>query len=416
MKRKRWSVGSTGIFLALGMAAFLLIGMYGEPFAAEEAPRTIKLGCSLPLTGPWGAGGRRLKQGYEIGVKHVNDAGGVYIEEFKKRIPLKLLFLDSESDPVKSASRMDKLYSVDKVDVFLGGFSGILVIPQLATAEKYKTPILVTTITSEGPFQKGYKYVFNVFETDWDQVTVPFDIFESIPKAQRPKKFAYFATQDEQGVIEVEYFKELAAKRNIEIATIEMYSLSATDFSPHIINAKKAGADALFSIPNPPQGVRLVKQMKELDWSPKLAFMCRACSDYSWPRNLGKDGDYMCDTGGSWDYHLKFPAVEKFTIDYKAAYGDLPEPSAGTAYTLIQVLNDALQRAGTLEKDKVRDAIAATNMMTVMGPMKFKPTGQGEGKYLQVAQQWQNSKKELIWPKEQASAPLAYPMPPWKDR
>ena len=135
-----------------------------------------------------------------MGIKQINDAGGVYIAQFKKKIPLEFLFLDSESDPVKSAGRMDKFYSVDKVDVFLGGFSGILVIPQLATAEKYKTPILVTTVTSESPFQKGYKYIFNVFQTDLDHAAVFFDVWESIPKEQRPKKFSYFAGQDEMGV------------------------------------------------------------------------------------------------------------------------------------------------------------------------------------------------------------------------
>ncbi len=55
-------------------------------------------------------------------------------------------------------------------------------------------------------------------------------------------------------------------------------------------------------------------------------------------------------------------------------------------------------------------------MMTVMGPMKFRPNGMGEGKYLQTVLQFQNGKRELIWPKDQASASLIYPMPPWKER
>ena len=415
MERQRSSVVSRNVVLVLGLMTILLLGIYGESFAGEAAPKTVKIGCVIPLTGPYGAGGKWVKQGYELGIKQINEAGGVYIEEFKKKLPLEFLFLDSESDPVKSAGRMDKLYSVDKVDVFLGGFSGVLVIPQLATAEKYKIPILVTTVTSEGPFQKGYKYIFSVFQSDLDHAIVFFDVVESIPKDQRPKKFSYFAGQDEMGVTQVGYFKDYAAKRNIEIASIEWYSMAAMDFSSLIINAKKAGADALFSIPGPPQGVRLVKQMKELDWSPKLTFMARAASDAAWSKNLGKDGDYICDLGG-WDYHLKLPGVEKFTNDYKSGYGDFPEPPAGAAYTLIQILADALQRAGTLDKDKVRDAIAAANLMTIMGPMKFKPTGQGDGKYLQIATQRQNGKKELIWPKDQASASLVYPMPPWKER
>jgi branched-chain amino acid transport system substrate-binding protein len=414
MKRLQLSVKSKGTFLVLGLTAILLWGIYGESFA-EEGPKTIKLGCSVALTGPFGIGGKWVRQGYDLGIKEINDAGGVYIEEFKKKIPLEILYLDSESDPVKSANRMDKLYSVDKVDVFLGGFSGNLIIPQLATAEKYKTPILVTTMTSEGPFQRGYKYIFTPFQSDLDQVTTFLDVFESIPKDQRPKNFVNFATQDEPGTVKIGYYKELATKRNVTIASFEMYSTAAMDFSSQIINAKRAGAEALETIPAPPQGVRLIKQMKEIDWCPKLAFISRASDDNSWSKNLGKDGDYICFLGG-WDYHLKLPGVEKFNEIYKSLYGDVPETPAAVGYACIQILADALRRAGTLEKDKVREAIVATNMMTIMGPMKFKPNGRGEGRYQRVVTQWQNGKKELVWPKDQASAPLAYPMLPWNKR
>jgi len=415
MRTQRFWVTPRDTILVLSLTIILLTGIYGESLAAGDVPGAVKIGCSIALTGPFGIGGKWVRQGYELGIKQINSDGGVYIEEFKKKIPLEILFVDSESDPVKSTRRMDKLYSVDKVDVFLGGFSGNLVIPQLAVAENYKTPIIVTTMVVKGPFEKGYKYVFTPFLSCMDQVIAFFDLFESIPKDKRPKKFVYFATQDEAGTERVAYFKELAVKRNIEMAPIEMFSLASMDFSSLIINAKRAGADALFTIPAPQQGVRLIKQMKEIDWCPKLAFISRASEDNSWSKNLGKDGDYICSTGG-WDYHLKLPGVEKFNEDYKKAYGDLPEVTAGTAYTCVQLLADALRRAGTLEKDKVRDAIASTNMMTIMGPMKFKPNGRGEGKYLQVVTQWQNGKKELVWPTDQTSAPVAYPMPPWKER
>lgn len=413
MKSKRWC-SAWGVMISVAVILGLALWTSGAS-AASSPPKTIKIGCSIPLTGIFGAGGKWVKQGYEVALKHINDAGGVYIKEFDKKIPLEILFLDNESDMTKSASRMDKLYSVDKVDVFLGGFAGALLIPQLATAEKYKTPILVTTMTSTAEFQKGYRYTFTPFQSEQDQGIAFLDVIESIPKPQRPTKIAFFGIQDEWGTSTGRYLKEFAGKRKIDIAVYEMYSMTATDFSSHIINAKRAGADALFTTPTPPQGVRIVKQMKELDWSPKLAFIFRAADDSSWPKNLGKDGDYVCHCGG-WDYHLKVPGVQKFNDDYKAAYGTFPEIPAGVAYGCAQILSDALQRAGTLDKEKVRDAIASTNMMTIMGPMKFKSTGRGDGKYQQVVAQWQNGKDELVWPKDQASAPFAYPTPQWSGR
>lgn len=86
MKKVR-SINMKSFIFILGLMSFLIMGRWGQSFAAAPAPKTIKIGCSLPLTGPFGAGGKWVKQGYEIGIKHINDAGGVYIEEFKKKIP-----------------------------------------------------------------------------------------------------------------------------------------------------------------------------------------------------------------------------------------------------------------------------------------------------------------------------------------
>jgi branched-chain amino acid transport system substrate-binding protein len=310
---------------------------------------------------------------------------------------------------------MEKLYSIDKVDFFLGGFAAHLIIPQLAIAEKYHVPIVVTTIGSTAEFEKGYKYAFAPMFSDQDQVIIFLDVLDSIPKAQRPTKIAFFEIQEEWGVATGRYLRDFAGKRGYTIVTHEKYDMSARDFSSLIVSAKTAGADALYTTPSPPQGIALIKQMKEVDYSPKFAYIMRASDGVMWSKNLGKDGDYVCHSGG-WDYHLNLPGVKKFNDDYKAAYGGFPEPPTGSAYVCVQVLADALERAGTLNRDKVRDAMAATNVMTIMGPMKFKANGRGEGKYLHTMSQWQNGQDQLVWPKDQASAPLAYPMPPWNKR
>ena len=399
------------IAVVIGLVAF---GATTSSHAAAP-PKAIKLGAVVALTGAMAAGGKWVKQGYEIGVKHANAGGGILVKEFGKKIPLELVFIDDESNPTKTASRMEKLYSVDRVDFFLGGFANALIIPQLAIAEKYRVPIVVTTIGSTAEFEKGYRYSFTPFMAEQDQVITFLDVLDSVPKEQRPTKIAFFEIQEEWGVATGRYLREMATKRGYKIVTYEKFALNASDFSSLIMAAKSAGAEALYANPTPPQGITIVKQMKELDFAPKFAYIMRAADVAMWPKNLGKDGDYIAHSGG-WDYHLKLPGVQKFDADYRAAYGNAPEPPAGSAYVCIQVLADAIERAGTLNRDKVRDALSQTNMMTIMGPMKFKANGRGDGKYLQTMTQWQNGKDELIWPRDQASAPVLYPMPPWSKR
>lgn len=410
---KRRAVDLKGMSVVLSLAILFLI--CGESSASEPTPSAIKIGISNALTGMYASNGKEIQGGYKIALKHINDAGGVYLKEWNKKIPLEMLMLDNESDLTKAGSRLEKLYSVDKVDVFLGGCIGALTIPQMAIAEKYRTPIIAPIMTSTAEFEKGYRYSFTPFQSEQDQVLAFLDMLDSIPKNQRSNRVAYLGVQDEWGVSTGKYLKEFAAKRGVEIVNFEMFSMATADFSSLIINSKRAGADALFTTPTRPQGVRIVKQMKELDWSPKFSYIIRGATTSTWPQNLGKDGDYVCHTSG-WSHHLKLPGVQEFNRDYKSTYGNLPEATAGVAYACVQIMADALQRAGSLDREKIRNAIAAADLMTVMGPMKFKPNGRGEGKYNRAVNQWQNGKEELVWPKDQATVPFAYPIPPWNER
>ncbi len=409
MKKKRLSLKS---FYPLTIICLILTIFYGLTFSE---PKTIKLGCVISLTGPMSIGGSWIKQGYDIAVKHINEEGGVFVKEFNKKIPLEIIYLDNESNPRKTAERMEKLYSIDKVDFFLGGFAQFLIVPQLAIAEKYQVPFIGTTLGSTAEFSRGYKYTFTPFQSEQDQVIAFLDVLDSIPKDKRPKKIAFFQIQEEWGEATGKYLKQFAKERGYQIVTHEEYAIKSNDFSSLIVKAKSDGAEALYTNPTPPQGIRLIKQMKELNWSPKITLIMRAADVEAWTENLGKDGDYVLHQGG-WAYQLKLPGVQRFNEDYRAAYKVNPTPPAGTAYACIQILAEAIKNAGTLDRKKVRDALAATNMMTVMGPMTFAPNGRGQGKYLRLMCQWQKGKDELVWPPDQATAPLLYPAPPWNER
>jgi branched-chain amino acid transport system substrate-binding protein len=99
---------------------------------------------------------------------------------------------------------------------------------------------------------------------------------------------------------------------------------------------------------------------------------------------------------------------------YQQKYGTPAEATTGPAYAAVQILADAIHRAGSLDRDKIRDAIAATNMDTLIGHVTFNPDGTGN--VLNVIDQWQDGKQVLVWPPDQAVAKVAYPATPWKQR
>jgi branched-chain amino acid transport system substrate-binding protein len=99
---------------------------------------------------------------------------------------------------------------------------------------------------------------------------------------------------------------------------------------------------------------------------------------------------------------------------HQAKYNKPAQATVGPAYTAVQILANAIERAARLERDALRDAIAATDMPTVVGPVKFNSDGTGQ--VITVINQWQAVKQTLIWPKDQAAAPIAFPAKAWKER
>ena len=111
MKQGLWEA-ALGTLL---ISSLIVLACITTAWSAAPAPDAIKIGCTLPLTGRFAANGIEVKDGYEIAVQHINEDGGILIKEYGKKIPVKLIMYDDESDPTKAAARYEKLFSEDKV-------------------------------------------------------------------------------------------------------------------------------------------------------------------------------------------------------------------------------------------------------------------------------------------------------------
>jgi branched-chain amino acid transport system substrate-binding protein len=394
-----------GIVLAL---ASVMLGCAGLPGAAQT-PTEINIGAVIPITGRYAAGGEQVKNGYELGVDDINKAGGVEINGTK--VPLKLTILDDESDPTKTVQRLETLYNDNKVVAYLGGFGSDLHAAAAGIAEKNKVPYLGVAFALYSVHQKGFKYLFSPFPKSPGIAKSLFEMIDTLnPK---PTKYAIFAEKTDWGNELAQLWRSEIQARNFQLVADEQYAPGSTDFTPMITNAKNGGAEVVLALPNPPDGIAITKQMKELGLNASLYFFVRAADAPSWTQSLGKDGDDFILAPG-WHNAVKYPGAAELNQEHQAKYGKPAAATTGPAYALIQILADAIKRANSLDRDKIRDAIAATNMMTVEGPVTFN--ADGTGNVVVIFDQWQNGKQELIWPADQQTKPIAYPAPPFAQR
>ena len=378
------------------------------PLAAAES---IKVGAVVPLTGRYGAGGAQVRAGYDIAIEHINAAGGVNING--KKVPLELILLDDESDATKTVSRLETLASQGVV-AYLGGFGSDLHAAAASVAEKNKIPYLGVAFALYKVHQQGFHYLFSPFWKSPDISEALPPMLNSLPAAERPKTVAIFQEKTDWGREMSAAWTEAGKTAAYQVVLNAEYAPGARDFSDVILKAKSANADAVFALPTPPDGMTMIKQMKELGYTPKLTFFIRAPDPPIWTKNLGRDGGYVMLAPG-WHHAVKAPGVKELNEAHQAKFGRPADPITGPGYACVQILAAALVRAGTADREKVRDAIAATDMTAVIGPVKFRPDGTGVVKAGLFAQ-WVNGKQELVWPKEYATVPLAYPAPPFSKR
>ncbi|MCL5960637.1 MAG: amino acid ABC transporter substrate-binding protein [Chloroflexi bacterium] len=398
------------------LAMVVVLAFVASACTSSQAsvPTEIPIGAVVPLTGKYASGGSQIKAGYELAVDDINKAGGVFVKQFNKKIPFKLTVLDDTSDPSQTVDRLEKLYSNDKVMAYLGGFGSDLHAAGAPIGDKNKVPYLGVAFALHSIHQKGLKYLFSTYPKSPDIAKDTFTLLNTIPQDKRPKKIAIFQEATDWGIEQSALWKKEAAANGYEIAVDEQYAPGSKDYSSMIMKAKSAGVDAVFALPNPPDGMAIMKQIRELGLNAKFYLLVRAPDGITWGQDMGQSGNYVLGAAMMFFDDLKYPGIKEANERFKAKFGRPMDPIAGPAYQLVQVLADAISRADKYDRTSIRDAIAKTDMMTIEGPVSFRPDGTAN--IVTQFYQWQDGKQVLVWPKDQAEKPLAYPAKPWNER
>ena len=169
----------------------------------------------------------------------------------------------------------------------------------------------------------------------------------------------------------------------------------------------------LLSLPIFPDGSGMFKTMAELGWTPKYSLVIRAPEGVNWGESMGTIGDYVTIFPG-WHNGEKFEGVAELNAAYEAKFDRPADLLTGPAYACVQLFAAAIEKAGTLDRAAVRDAMASIDTNTVIGPVTFNEDGTGN--VLNPLIQWQNGQLELVWPPEQATQDFVYPAPPFEER
>jgi branched-chain amino acid transport system substrate-binding protein len=373
------------------------------------APATIKIGSVTDQTGPLANFGAEFKWGFEQAMKDFNADGGINVKEYNKKIPIEILYGDHGASEEKAVTEME--YMVTQKVTALTGSTAIMPLGQVV-AERSGIPLVMGNASSTEPFQQGFKYIFSLSWMNNRMAEWPYLLSEYFPEP-KPTVIGFMEEQDLMGIDYSIYLQREALKHSAYKLVIQKYQRFAGDFATQILAFKKAGVDFVYAPMIGPDGMKFWQQMKELNFVPKAILQLIAPADRRSWLSLGKDANYVITTD-SYHWATKYKGAADLDKAYAADHkGEHATELAGNGYAGIQVIVDAIGRAGTLDHAKLRDAIAATDMQTVMGPVKFKADGTTDIPFFAV--QYIGGVEKIIWPAEMKEVDPVYPFPAWTD-
>jgi len=383
--------------IVLGVCLVSLSLALGLGTDAQAAPKTIKISSVLSLTGNMSGMGTQIRPSYEIFADQVNAEGGIYIKKYDKKIPVELRVLDDESDGLKTQAQLEVANSWGAV-ANLGGLGCASF--EMGTPVCMKNHMVWIGPGCGGwmPHQLGNEWLFSVFFKTPFFSPMVFDMILAQPEP-RPNKVAIFEINELDAREAGLYWLQGAKLKGFDVVFHQKYAAGTKDFSAMITGAKSAGAEILLAYPLPPMGPAIVKQMKELDYSPKLVWWHRAPEGARFGSSLGELSDYVT-LPCAWSPNLKLQGNDYVVDQYKKRTGKKESDLiVGTAYTAFQVLAAAIEKAGTLDRKAVRDAVRATDMETVCGRILFTDQGWAKDRLI-VALQWMGGKTNIVYVNE----------------
>lgn len=401
--------------LSLWYGAFLLLLVlcmlpFGTVSAKEK--KEILIGTNLPMTGILAMVGIEQKWAYEQAVADVNKAGGIFVKEYKKKLPVKLIVADDESDPGKAAAVVERMIKMNKVDLLLGGFAAPFgVIPGCVTAEKYKkyyhTSICLIPPWLEHKFKWSTLFFFDLGQA----CDIPFQTWDSLPASDKITKPALLMEDSFDGRAFAGIFRDLAKKHGYAFALDEPWAIGQKDYSSLIIKGKSAGIDAILIFGADADCITFVRQMKENKLNVKYMHGWKGTWAGEFWSALGKDAQYiLCD--GFWSMDFPYPGAKELGERYVKKFNKY-SVSIGALYGLCQILWTAIEKAGTLDSARVREAVLANEFETVMGKVKYNKDGVAT--FVSTASQWWDGKQMLVYPFDRTTWKVKL-APPWDKR
>ncbi|GAC1658793.1 MAG: amino acid ABC transporter substrate-binding protein [Candidatus Elarobacter sp.] len=402
---------------ALGILA--LCAMLGAPSApVSAAGDTILFGSAVSLTGSLTKEGHLTVEGYDFWKSYVNAHGGLKVGGKSYKVDIK--YYDDESKPATAAALTERLIDQDHVNFILGPYGSGTAFTVAQMVERKKVPMVEGNGAAEKIFSQGFKYTFAVLSPAKRYLEGVLEL----AKKQKPaaQTVAITAASDSFSQEVAQGAAEWASAHGLKVVYNNKYPDTATDVSSIISAVKATNPDIILNAGHLQDALLVHKGLKEQNVAAKIYGYSVGPDTPDFINSLGKDANDVFG-GAQWSDAVKYKAdrpgfyatAKGYAKAFEDVYHHRPDYHNAESTAACLAFQYALQNAGTLEPEKVRETLAKLDVTTFYGILKFDSRGMNVYKPM-VVNQIQNGRLVTVWPLGLAEAKVKYPAPPWGQR
>jgi branched-chain amino acid transport system substrate-binding protein len=375
----------------LGLVLMFWFWVLVPEMEALAVAEEVLIGNILPLSGPVAPIGKVGRDIREMAVEEINRAGGIRSMGGAR---ISMVYADSRGDPRVAMTEAERLINLEKVVCITGAFQSAVTYPSTEVAERYGVPYLVPVSVRDAITERGFKYTFRLAaKASWyarDQIQFIKALGERT--GLLPRKLAFVYENTDWGTSTAEGWRKLAGQEGFQVVLDEPYPANAPDLTPVVLKIKKAKPDFILFVSYIADATLLMNTMAEHEVD--VMGMIGSGGGHSDPQfipNTAKNALYFFDAV-EWGADLNRPGLKETNEKFKKRYGYNISPEAANAYAAMHVLKDALERAGSADRQKLRDALASTHYTEGPGlivpyeKISFDKSGQNPQAQLVVVQ------------------------------
>jgi branched-chain amino acid transport system substrate-binding protein len=397
------------VMLVLAMAVVAACGKGGgSDDTSGVQDGKLKIGAALSLTGSLAKEGALTKQGYQLCQEKVNDRGGVKVGG--KQAKLAISYSDDKSEPDTAARLIDQ-FNDDGTKLILGPYGSPSTEAAAAAVERNGQVMVDSSGADDNIFTKGYKNTFAVLSPATKYVAIIVDAIVNGANP-KPKTVAFLSADDGFSQTAAKGGVAEAEKQGLQVVAQESFPEHTTDVSSALTKVRGKNPDLILGSVHVEEGIAIVKQSAELGVKPQGFGETVAPPTPDFAEALGGSANGVVGST-QWTPQVTgkdeiFGTAKDYAADFKKRFNaDAEYHSAeGAAACLALVL--AVEKAGSADSTKVRDALVALDTESFFGPIKFDDTGKNVTKPMSAIQ-IQNGKVTTVYPDDQAEAKLQWP-------